>query len=70
MSKSCNGVAIDEVCGGIISISQSGTQTVIEMARFFALVQARAARYRYGPRLTINRVANTAAQKNPISGAT
>jgi hypothetical protein len=47
-----------------------GIRAVIEMARFFALVQVRAARYRYGPRLTINRVARTAAQKNPISGAT
>src|SRR5580704_14256324 len=45
-------------------------QTVIEVARFFALAQVRAARYRYGPRLTISSVARTAAQKNPISGAT
>ncbi len=70
MPKSCDGVAVDEVCGGIISLSLSGAQIVIEMARFFALVQVRTARYRYGPRLAINNVARTAAQKNPISGAT
>jgi hypothetical protein len=70
MPKSCNGVAVDEVCGGLISLSLSGAQIVIEMARFFALVQVRAARYRYGPRLTISSVARTAAQRNPISGTT
>jgi hypothetical protein len=70
MPKSCDGVADDEVCGGIIYLSLSGAQNVIEVVRFFALAQVRAARYRYGPRLTISSVARTAAQKNPISGAT
>jgi hypothetical protein len=70
MPKSCDDVAVDEVCGVIISLTLSGAQIVTEMARFFALVQVRAARYRYGPRLTIRSVARTAAQKNPISGAT
>jgi hypothetical protein len=36
MPKSCNGVAVDEVCGSIIPLSLSGAQIVIEMARFFA----------------------------------
>jgi hypothetical protein len=37
MPKSSDGVADDEVCGGIISLSLIGAQNVIEVVRFFAL---------------------------------